>query len=119
MGLDCGPETIALNAAAIKSSKTIIWNGPMGVFEMASFEAGTKKMMDEIVAVTEAGATTVIGGGDTATACKVYKTEDKVSHVSTGGGASLELLEGKTLPGIAALSNASEAPATEKVAVTA
>jgi phosphoglycerate kinase len=120
MGLDCGPETIKLNAEAIKSSKTIIWNGPMGVFEMASFEAGTKKMMDEIVAATEAGATTVIGGGDTATACKVYNTEDKVSHVSTGGGASLELLEGKTLPGIAALSNASAAPApAEKVAVTA
>ena len=116
MGLDCGPKTIALNAAAIKASKTIIWNGPMGVFEMKKFEAGTKSMMDEIVAVTQNGATTVIGGGDTATACKVYKTEDKVTHVSTGGGASLELLEGKVLPGIAALSDA--APSIAMMAVT-
>ena len=106
MGLDCGPKTVALNTAAIQASKTIIWNGPMGVFEMKKFENGTKQMMDEIVKVTQQGATTVIGGGDTATACKVYKTEDKVTHVSTGGGASLELLEGKVLPGIAALSDA-------------
>jgi len=84
---------------AIAKSKTIVWNGPMGVFEMASFEKGTKSMMDKIVEVTAAGATTVIGGGDTATACKKYDTEDKVSHCSTGGGASLELLEGKVLPG--------------------
>jgi len=114
MGLDCGPKTIELNNATIQSAKTIIWNGPMGVFEMESFAAGTKTMMDEIVKVTEQGATTVIGGGDTATACKVYNTEDKVSHVSTGGGASLELLEGKVLPGIAALSEKSAAPVTER-----
>ena len=75
----------------------------MGVFEMASFEKGTKQMMETIVKVTEEGAVSVIGGGDTATACKVYKTVDKVSHCSTGGGASLELLEGKVLPGVAAL----------------
>jgi phosphoglycerate kinase len=87
-------------------SKTIIWNGPMGVFEMGKFEGGTKGMMDTIVAATAAGVVTVIGGGDTATACKKYNTEDKVTHVSTGGGASLELLEGKELPGITALSNA-------------
>merc|ERR1711990_1376877 len=105
MGLDCGPKTNELNVAAIKDSKTIIWNGPMGVFEMSKFEAGTKVMMDAIVEVTKAGTTTVIGGGDTATACKKYKTEDKVTHVSTGGGASLELLEGKVLPGLAALSD--------------
>merc|ERR1719265_1407203 len=85
------------------SSKTILWNGPMGVFEMAPFEAGTKSLMDDVVAATKAGATTVIGGGDTATACKKYKTEDKVTHCSTGGGASLELLEGKELPGVTAL----------------
>merc|ERR1712060_805358 len=106
MGLDCGPKTIELNDAAIKSAKTIIWNGPMGVFEMASFECGTKSMMDTIVAVTKTGTVTVIGGGDTATCCVKYDTEDKVSHVSTGGGASLELLEGKVLPGIAALTDA-------------
>merc|ERR1711877_96386 len=100
MGLDCGPESVKKNAAAIEASKTIIWNGPMGVFEMKSFENGTKSMMDKIVEVTKTGATTVIGGGDTATACKNYDTEDKVSHCSTGGGASLELLEGKILPGI-------------------
>jgi len=106
MGLDCGPKSVALNAAAIEASKTIIWNGPMGVFEMASFETGTKSMMDTIVKVTGEGTVTVIGGGDTATACKKYKTEDKVTHVSTGGGASLELLEGKDMPGIMALSDA-------------
>jgi len=115
LGLDCGPKSIALNKAAVEASKTIIWNGPMGVFEMGKFEAGTKSLMDAVVAATAAGATTVIGGGDTATACKKYKTEDKVTHVSTGGGASLELLEGKVLPGVDALSDAgtevmSEAP---------
>merc|ERR1719246_34336 len=78
----------------------------MGVFEMEKFESGTKTMMDAIVKATEGGAITVIGGGDTATACKKYDTEDKVSHCSTGGGASLELLEGKVLPGVAALDEA-------------
>jgi phosphoglycerate kinase len=106
MALDCGPKSIALNATAVKESKTIIWNGPMGVFEMAKFEVGTKSLMDEVVAATAAGTITVIGGGDTATACKKYDTEDKVTHCSTGGGASLELLEGKLLPGVDALSNA-------------
>merc|ERR1719369_19411 len=105
MGLDCGPKSKAANAAAVKASKTIIWNGPMGVFEMGKFESGTKELMDAVVAATKSGAITVIGGGDTATACKKYGTEDKVSHCSTGGGASLELLEGKDLPGVAALSN--------------
>merc|ERR1711972_990713 len=111
MGLDCGPKSIELNKAAVEASKTIIWNGPMGVFEMGKFEAGTKSLMDAVVAATEAGAVTVIGGGDTATACKKYGTEDKVTHVSTGGGASLELLEGKELPGVAALSDASSSSA--------
>merc|ERR1712146_800011 len=106
MGLDCGPESIKLNAAAIESAKTIIWNGPMGVFEMAAFESGTKSMMDDIVQATKDGTITVIGGGDTATCCKKYDTEDKVTHVSTGGGASLELLEGKVLPGVDALTDA-------------
>merc|ERR1719284_1806195 len=106
MGLDCGPKSNELNKKAVEASKTIIWNGPMGVFEMAKFEGGTKALMDTIVDVTRKGAVTVIGGGDTATACKKYKTEDKVSHCSTGGGASLELLEGKVLPGVAALDDA-------------
>jgi len=103
MGLDCGPKSNELNAKAVGESKTIIWNGPMGVFEMASFEVGTKSLMDAVVAATAAGTVTVIGGGDTATACKKYDTEAKVSHCSTGGGASLELLEGKDLPGVSAL----------------
>merc|ERR1712187_136841 len=107
MGLDCGPKSIEANAKAVMDSKTIIWNGPMGVFEMAKFEAGTKKLMDTVVEATAAGVVTVIGGGDTATACKKYGTEDKVTHCSTGGGASLELLEGKVLPGVAALTDAS------------
>jgi len=103
MGLDCGPKSIELNAKAVAASKTILWNGPMGVFEMASFETGTKALMGDVVKATEGGAVTVIGGGDTATACKKYKTVEKVSHCSTGGGASLELLEGKVLPGVDAL----------------
>jgi len=109
MGLDCGPESIKQNAEAIAKSKTIIWNGPMGVFEMDSFANGTKAMMDNIVEATQKGVITVIGGGDTATACKKYGTEDKVTHCSTGGGASLELLEGKVLPGVAALDDAAAA----------
>ncbi|CAL1158428.1 unnamed protein product [Cladocopium goreaui] len=100
MGLDCGPASVELNAKAVAESKTIIWNGPMGVFEMAKFEPGTKKLMDAVVEATGKGVITVIGGGDTATACKKYGTEDKVTHCSTGGGASLELLEGKELPGL-------------------
>merc|ERR1719254_81110 len=106
MGLDCGPKSNELNKAAVDASKTIIWNGPMGVFEMGKFEAGTKSMMDSIVEATKAGVVTVIGGGDTATACKKYDTEDKVTHCSTGGGASLELPEGKVLPGVDALNAA-------------
>merc|ERR1711975_113932 len=115
MGLDCGPKSIEKNAAAVKACKTILWNGPMGVFEMASFETGTKALMDAVVRATAAGVTTVIGGGDTATACKKYKTEDKVSHCSTGGGASLELLEGKELPGVAALDAANPAGTRRKI----
>jgi len=106
MGLDCGAKSNEMNAAAVAAAKTIIWNGPMGVFEMAKFEVGTKAVMDAVVAATKAGTITVIGGGDTATACKKYDTEDKVTHCSTGGGASLELLEGKDLPGVSALTDA-------------
>jgi len=105
MALDCGPATNELNAKAVMESKTIIWNGPMGVFEMPKFEAGTKTLMDAVVDATTKGVITVIGGGDTATACKQYNTEDKVTHCSTGGGASLELLEGKDLPGVSALTD--------------
>jgi len=103
MALDCGPKSKELNKAAVDAAKTILWNGPMGVFEMSKFEGGTKRLMDDVVAATGSGTVTVIGGGDTATACKKYDTETKVTHCSTGGGASLELLEGKELPGVLAL----------------
>ena len=102
-GFDCGPKSNDLNAEVIKRAKTIVWNGPLGVFEFEKFAGGTKSAMDAVVEATAAGATTIIGGGDTATAAKNMGTVDKVSHVSTGGGASLELLEGKELPGVAAL----------------
>ncbi|XP_055471203.1 phosphoglycerate kinase 2 [Psammomys obesus] len=105
MGLDCGPETIKNNAQIVAQAKLIIWNGPMGVFEWEAFAKGTKALMDEVVKATSKGCVTIIGGGDTATCCAKWGTEDKVSHVSTGGGASLELLEGKPLPGVEALSN--------------
>ena len=106
MGLDAGPQTRELFAKVIASSKTIIWNGPPGVFEFDAFSTGTKSMADAIAAATEAGAITVVGGGDTATAAKKFGVASKVTHCSTGGGASLEFLEGKILPGVAALSDA-------------
>ncbi|XP_071470032.1 phosphoglycerate kinase 2-like [Marmota flaviventris] len=105
MGLDCGPESIKKNAQVVSEAKLIIWNGPLGVFEWEAFAKGTKALMDEIVKATSQGSVTIIGGGDAATCCAKWNTEDKVSHVSTGGGASLELLEGKSLPGVEALSN--------------
>eukprot|EP00055_Hartaetosiga_balthica_P002655 m.4745 g.4745 ORF g.4745 m.4745 type:complete len:416 (+) comp2285_c0_seq1:25-1272(+) len=106
MGLDIGPESAKKFAEVVKNSKTIVWNGPMGVFEFENFSKGTKMVMDACVECTSCHNCVIIGGGDTATCAKKYETEDKVSHVSTGGGASLELLEGKTLPGVAALSDA-------------
>ena len=103
-GLDVGPETTKEFSAVIARAKTIIWNGPPGVFEFPAFEKATKAMADAIIAATAAGATTVVGGGDTATAAKKFGADKKVFHTSTGGGASLEFLEGKVLPGVAALS---------------
>lgn len=103
MGLDIGPASQEKFKTAVLSAKTIVWNGPMGVFEFDCFSHGTRSVMDAVVEATKNGATSIIGGGDTATACAKFGTEDKVSHVSTGGGASLELLEGKNLPGVAAL----------------
>jgi phosphoglycerate kinase len=102
-GLDCGPRSRQIFADAIARAKTIIWNGPAGVFEFDKFAEGTKSMAAAVAASTQAGAITVVGGGDTATAAKKFGVADKVSHCSTGGGASLELLEGKSLPGVAAL----------------
>ena len=102
-GLDAGPQSIELYRRAILSSKTIVWNGPAGVFEFERFAGATKAMATAIAEATAAGATTVVGGGDTATAAKKFKVADKVTHCSTGGGASLEFLEGKILPGVAFL----------------
>ncbi|KAL3270819.1 hypothetical protein HHI36_021340 [Cryptolaemus montrouzieri] len=106
MGLDVGPKTNELFKKPIERAKVIVWNGPAGVFEFDNFAKGTKSLMDEVVKATQKGCITIIGGGDTATCCAKWNTEDKVSHVSTGGGASLELLEGKELPGVSALSPA-------------
>ncbi|MEX1111685.1 MAG: phosphoglycerate kinase [Chthoniobacterales bacterium] len=101
--LDAGPKSIALYREAILRAKTIIWNGPPGVFEFEKFCGATKAMAEAVAEATAKGATTVVGGGDTATAAKKFGVADKVSHCSTGGGASLEFLEGKVLPGVAAL----------------
>lgn len=105
-GLDCGDESRKLFAEVIMRAKTVVWNGPAGVFELTPFMGGTKAMAEAVAAVTAEGATTIVGGGDTATAAKKFGVGDKVSHSSTGGGASLELLEGKALPGVAYLNDA-------------
>jgi phosphoglycerate kinase len=105
LGLDCGPKSVELFKGAIGESKTILWNGPPGVFELEPFAEGTKKTLDAAVDAAQNGKIVIIGGGDTATVAAKYGVEDKLSHVSTGGGASLELLEGKELPGVTALSS--------------
>jgi phosphoglycerate kinase len=106
-GLDVGPASSAAFCAAVGRARTIVWNGPAGVFEMPAFAAGTKALAEAVAAATaKNGAVSIIGGGDTATAAAMFGVEDKVSHVSTGGGASLELLEGKQLPGVTALTDA-------------
>ena len=104
---DIDQESVAKFAAIIRGAGTVIWNGPMGVFETPPFDAGTMAIAHAMAAATEAGAVTIVGGGDSAAAVAVAGLQDKVSHVSTGGGASLEFLEGKPLPGVAALDDAS------------
>lgn len=103
MGLDIGPQSCHVFSNVIKDSKTILWNGPMGVFEMKKFESGTKAVADAIVKATHGGAFSLIGGGDSAAAIAKFKMENEVSYVSTGGGALLEYFEGKILPGVKAL----------------
>ena len=103
MGLDIGPKAIAAISAIIAASKTILWNGPMGVFEMEKFQAGTKAIADAVADATNKGAFSLVGGGDSVAAVNQFGYNDKVSYVSTGGGAMLEYFEGKQLPGIAAI----------------
>jgi phosphoglycerate kinase len=105
MGLDIGPETAKLFAAVIKNSKTVLWNGPMGVFEMEKFEVGTRAIAEAVVEATQSGAFSLIGGGDSAAAVSKFGLEDQVSYVSTGGGALLEYMEGKELPGVKAINS--------------
>ena len=105
MGLDIGPETIEAYKAEIAKAKTIVWNGPMGVFEMPAFARGTLEIAKAVAARTAAGATSIIGGGDSVAAVHQAGVADKISHISTGGGASLEFLGGRKLPGVEALTN--------------
>ena len=107
MGLDAGKESIKLFQQTIAEAKTTLWNGPPGVFELAPFAGGTKAVLDAALEAVKNGNTVIVGGGDTATVAAKYGVEDQLSHVSTGGGASLELLEGKDLPGVSALSSKS------------
>jgi phosphoglycerate kinase len=100
---DIGPDTIKSYGRAIATAKTVLWNGPMGVFETPPFDAGTKAVAQAMADVTSQGATTIVGGGDSAAAVTEAGLEQRMSHVSTGGGASLEFLEGKPLPGVDAL----------------
>jgi len=104
MGLDVGPKSRELFRSAVLEAKTILWNGPPGVFEMPAFAEGSSSLLKATIESVSMGAVVIVGGGDTATLVAQHKCEDKLSHVSTGGGASLELLEGKILPGVAELS---------------
>jgi phosphoglycerate kinase len=108
-GLDIGPQTLRIFSDILAGSKTIVWNGPMGVFEVEKFSLGTVGLAGQLADATDRGATSIIGGGDSAAAAIKAGVRDRITHISTGGGASLEFLEGKTLPGIAALTDASVA----------
>jgi phosphoglycerate kinase len=113
LGLDIGPKTVEVFSGELTKAKTVVWNGPMGVFEVDKFAAGTLKVAQELARITEKGATTIVGGGDSASAVARAGLKDKLSHISTGGGASLEFLEGRTLPGVAALTDKQPALSTD------
>ena len=106
MGMDIGPKTVELYSEAIKGAKTVFWNGPMGVFEFENYQAGTKAVAEAVAEVKANGGTSIIGGGDSVAAINKFDLADKMSWISTGGGASMELVEGKALPGVEALLNA-------------
>jgi phosphoglycerate kinase len=106
MGLDIGPESVKQFLVALEDCKSVIWNGPMGVFEYDKFAVGTEAIARSLATLAGKGTTTIIGGGDSVAAVEKVGLADQMSHISTGGGASLELLEGKVLPGIAALDEA-------------
>jgi len=110
MGVDIGPESSALFAQKIRSARTVLWNGPMGIFEIADYAAGTEAVAVAVADATKGGSYTVVGGGDSAAALKQLGMTDSVSHLSTGGGASLELLEGRDLPGVAVLRREGSGP---------
>lgn len=112
LGLDNGPESTALIQKELADAKTIIWNGPMGVFEFDAFAKGTTAIAETLAELTPKGVITIVGGGDSVAAVEKAGLADKLSHVSTGGGASLELLEGKVLPGVAALNVSSNVTTT-------
>ena len=105
MGLDIGPDSVAEFAAALEGAKTVVWNGPMGCFEMPAFSKGTFGVCEAVAKVKANDGISIIGGGDSVSAVKKSGQADKMSHISTGGGASLEYLEGKVLPGVAALTD--------------
>ena len=106
MGLDIGPASIEKFREAILKSRTILWNGPMGVFEMKPFQRGTRSIAEAVATATGKGAFSLVGGGDSVAAVNQFELSDRISYVSTGGGAMLEYLEGKELPGIAAIKGA-------------